>query len=51
MYNVKNACEECDKVIRCDLRVINNNNKQEVKDRYEINRNKVINTNSRIKKM
>ena len=37
-------------MIRHDLGVINNDNKQEVKDRCETNRNKVTKMNARIRK-
>ena len=36
-WNIKNACEECDKVIRCSLVVMNDDSKQEVKDMCEMN--------------
>ena len=50
MWNVKNACDECDKVIRCDLGVINNDNEQETNDSCEIKRDNLTKTNERIKK-
>ena len=50
MWSVTNACKECDKVIACDLGVINNNTEQEAKDRCNVKCDKVIKINERIKK-
>ena len=50
MWNVKNACDECDKLIRCSLEVMSHDNEQEAKDRCEMNRNNETKMNARIRK-
>ena len=50
MWNNTNVCDECDKVSRCGLRVLNNEKKQEEKHSYEINFNNEMQNEIRIGK-